>query len=156
VPAFLGLGAPAWDFGARATVLGISRGAGKDALVRAVLEGVAQRGADLVEAAEKDSGMRIERVRVDGGMTSNSVFVQALADACARPVEVSAEREATALGAGYLAGLAIGTWRDEDDVAAAWSPAAVVEPAGPPRRERWAEAIGRAKTWLADLSAVQF
>ena len=105
VPALLGLGTPQWDFGARGTVLGLTRGTGRPELVRAVLEGVAQRGADLVEAAETDGGRAIEVLRVDGGMSRNPTFVQALADAAQKPVEVSPVKEATTLGAGFLAGL---------------------------------------------------
>src|SRR5579875_562252 len=108
VPALSGLGTPAWDFGARGALLGLARGAGRPQLVRAVLEGVAQRGADLLEAAEVDAGLTVPALRVDGGMSANPVFVQALADACRRPVELSPQLEATTLGAGYLAGLAVG------------------------------------------------
>ncbi len=98
VPALLGLGAPQWDFGARGALFGLTRGSGRAQLVRAVLEGVAGRGADLVEAAEADSGRVIETLRIDGGMSANRVFVQALADAAGRTVEVSPELEATTLG----------------------------------------------------------
>ena len=89
VPALLGMGTPVWDFGARGTLVGITRGTGRPEVVRAVLEGVAHRGADLVEAAEADTGFAIETLRVDGGMVANDVFVAALADAVGRPVEVS-------------------------------------------------------------------
>ena len=119
VPALLGLGAPYWDFGARGTLVGLTRGTTRAHVVRAVLEGVAHRGADLVAAAEADSKAPIESIRVDGGMSANATFVQALADACGRPVEISPEREATTLGAAYLAGLAVGTWKDEAEIAAA-------------------------------------
>src|SRR6185437_2708811 len=105
VPALLGLGTPVWDFGARGTIIGLTRGSGRPEIVRAVLEGVAHRGADLVEAAEADSGFPIASLRVDGGMTDNGVFVRALADAIGRPVEISPVLEATTLGAGLLAGL---------------------------------------------------
>ena len=107
---------PQWDYGARGTLLGITRGTGRPHVVRAVLEGVAQRGADLVEAAEADGGVADPALRVDGGMSANPTFVQALADATQRPVEVSPVLEATTLGAAFLAGLAIGTWADEDEV----------------------------------------
>src|SRR5690606_7958198 len=108
VPALLGLGTPQWDYGARGTLLGLTRGTTSAHVVRAVLEGVAQRGADLVEAAEADAGLTIPRVRIDGGMSANPTFVQALADAAQRPVEVSPVLEATARGAALLAGLAMG------------------------------------------------
>jgi glycerol kinase len=156
VPALLGLGTPRWDYGARGTLLGITRGTGRCQLVRAVLEGVAHMGADLVEATEADTGLALPRLRVDGGMSGNPTFVQALADATARPVEVSPEREATTLGAGYLAGLAVGTWSGWDDIAARWHPAAVVEPARALDRERWREAVERAAGWEPDLSAISF
>ncbi len=128
VPALLGLGTPVWDFGARGTFTGLTRGTGRPELVRAVLEGVAHRGADLLEAAESDSGLPIGPLRVDGGMSANPVFVQALADACGRPIEIAPVVEATTLGAAYLAGMAVGTWADEDEVAAAWTPRLVVDP----------------------------
>jgi glycerol kinase len=157
VPALLGFGTPQWDFGARGAVFGLTRGSGRAQLVRAVLEGVAHSGADLLEATEHDTGRRIERLRVDGGMSANSVFLQALADACDRPVEVSRELEATTLGAGYLAGLAVGTWGGLDEVADAWFPRAIVEPSGrDPGRDRWMEAVRRAGGWYPDLSAVSF
>lgn len=156
VPALHGMGAPAWDFGARGALLGITRGVGRPQVVRAVLEGVAHRGADLVESAEADTGLALAALRVDGGMTANRTFLQALADATGRPVEVSPVLEATTLGAAYLAGMAIGLWRDEDEVAAAWAPRAVVEPAAPPRREQWLEARSRALRWEPGLSTLDF
>jgi glycerol kinase len=156
VPALLGLGTPRWDYGARGTLLGITRGTGRPQVVRAVLEGVAQRGADLVEAAEADTGLALDRLRVDGGMTGNPTFVQAVADATGRPVEVSPEREATTLGAGFLAGLAVGTWDGWDDLAATWRPSTVVEPARALDRDRWREAVDRAARWEPDLSAISF
>lgn len=156
VPALLGLGTPFWDYGARGTLLGLTRGAGRPQVVRAVLEGVAQRGADLVDAAEHDSGSSIPVVRVDGGMSRNPTFVQALADATQRPVEVSPVIEATTLGGAFLAGLATGAWGGWDDIAATWAPARTVEPKGPLDRERWREAVERSRRWFGDLSALEF
>jgi glycerol kinase len=156
VPALLGLGTPRWDYGARGTLLGITRGTGRPQLVRAVLEGVAQRGADLVEAAEADTGLSLDRLRVDGGMSANPTFLQAVADATQRPIEVSPEREATTLGAGFLAGMAVGSWAGWDDVAATWRPRLVVDPAGELPRDRWREAVERAVGWEPDLSAISF
>ncbi len=156
VPALLGLGTPAWDYGARGTLLGVTRGTGRPEVVRAVLEGVAHRGADLVEAAEADAGLHIASLRIDGGMSANPTLVQALADAAQRPVEVSPVVEATTLGAAFLAGLAIGTWAGLDDIAATWSPARTVEPRSRPDRERWREACRRAGGWLPELSAIDF
>jgi glycerol kinase len=156
VPALLGLGTPAWDYGARGTLLGITRGTTRAHVVRAVLEGIAQRGADLVEAAEHDSGLTIGSLRVDGGMSANPTFLQALANAVQRPIEVSPVLEATTLGAAFLAGLARGTWASEAEVAAAWSPREVVEPAGSFDRDQWLEARRRAGGWLSDLSSIDF
>ncbi len=156
VPALLGLGTPTWDFGARGTLLGLTRGSGRAEVVRAVLEGVAQRGADLLEAAETDAGLPIPSLRVDGGMSANHVFVQALANACGRPIEVSPVLEATTLGAAYLAGMAVGTWADEEEVADAWRPRTVVEPNGRLDRDRWREAVERAREWIPALSAISF
>ncbi|HZN16470.1 MAG TPA: FGGY family carbohydrate kinase [Acidimicrobiales bacterium] len=156
VPALLGLGTPVWDFGARGTLLGLTRGSGRPEIVRAVLEGVAHRGADLVEAAEADGQHTIASLRVDGGMTANATFVQALADAAQRPVEVSPVLEATTLGAAYLAGLAIGAMSDEAEIAARWSPARVVEPQRKPDRDRWRAAVDRARATIPELSGLDF
>ncbi len=156
VPALLGLGTPRWDYGARGTLLGLTRGSERPQIVRAVLEGVAQRGADLVDAAEQDTGLTIPSLRVDGGMTDNPTFVQALADATQRPVEVSPVKEATTLGAAFLAGLAVGTWSGWDDIAATWRPRRTVEPGEPLDRERWAKAVDRAAGWFPELSSISF
>jgi glycerol kinase len=156
VPALLGLGTPRWDFGARGTLLGLTRGTGRPELVRAVLEGVAQRGADLVDATEADTGLTIGTLRVDGGMSANGTFVQALADATQRPVEISPIVEATTLGAGFLAGLAVGTWVNMDEIGTTWRPRATIEPGAPLDRSRWADAVNRAAGWIPDLSALDF
>ena len=156
VPALLGLGSPRWDYGARGTLLGLTRGSGRPQIVRAVLEGVAERGADLVDAAEQDSGHAIDVLRIDGGMSRNPTFVQALADAAQKPVEISPVCEATTLGAGFMAGLAVGAWSDVDDLAATWAPIARYEPGAPTDRDRWRDAVDRASKWLPDLSAVDF
>ena len=156
VPALLGLGTPNWDYGARGTLLGITRGTARPHIVRAVLEGVAQRGADLVDAAEATTGLTIPSLRIDGGMSANPTFTQALADATQRTVEISPVLEATTLGAAFLAGLSVGTWGGLDDIAATWKPLRVVEPAGDANRERWASAIERASGWHADLSTFDF
>lgn len=161
VPSFLGTGAPRWDFGARGAFLGISRKTTRAHLVRAVLEGVAQRGADLLDAAEADTGLRVERLRVDGGMSINGIFVQALADFCGRPLEVSAIAEATTLGAAFLAGIATGVWRDQVATAELARVGQVVEPrlserARVERRARWRGALERAGGWVPELSGIDF
>jgi glycerol kinase len=154
VPAPLGLGTPVWDYGARGALFGITRGTGRAEIVRAVLEGIAQRGADLVDAAEADAGIAIPTVRIDGGMTDNATFVQALADATQRPVEVSPVREATARGAALMAALALGHYDSVADLASMWTPKARIEPAGTLDRARWLDAIDRAKGWIPELSGI--
>lgn len=160
VPALLGLGTPAWDYGARGTLLGLTRGTERSHVVRAVLEGVAQRGADLVDAAVDDTSAGIESIRIDGGMSRNPTFVQALATATGRAIEVAPVVESTTVGAAFLAGLGIGTWDRLDDIEALWSPAQVVHP--DPAIDRtalrltWTDALTRAGGWFPELSALDF
>jgi glycerol kinase len=161
VPALLGLGTPVWDFGARGTLVGLTRGSGRPEIVRAVLEGVAHRGADLVEASESDSGFPITALRTDGGMSDNDVFVQALADAIGRPVEISPVQEATTLGAGLLAGLAVGTYATTSELAETFSPRRTVEPqrgeaARVAARDRWLAARHKAEGTIPELSGISF
>jgi glycerol kinase len=161
VPALLGLGTPVWDFGARGTLVGLTRGSGRPEIVRAVLEGVAHRGADLVEASESDSGFPIAALRTDGGMSDNDVFVQALADAIGRPVEISPVQEATTLGAGLLAGLAVGTYATTSELAETFSPRRTVEPqrgeaARVAARDRWLAARHKAEGTIPELSGISF
>jgi len=161
VPALLGLGTPQWDFGARGLLLGLTRGSGRPQIVRAVLEGIAQRGRDLVDAAEEDSGISLPSLRIDGGMSANPIFVQALANALDRPVELSRELEATTLGAGLLAGIELGWWSSVEDLHQSWNPRARVEPEGDEAtravvREQFIEARSRAEKTIPDLSSVSF
>jgi len=160
VPALLGLGTPRWDYGARGTLLGITRGTGRPHVVRAVLEGIAHRGADLIEAARSDSGVDIHTVRIDGGMSANPTFAQAVADAANCPIEVAPVAESTTIGAAFMAGLGVGVFSSLDDLDQLWTPAHVVEPSDPSthgeRRERWADALDRAGGWHSDLSALEF
>jgi glycerol kinase len=161
VPALLGLGTPVWDFGARGTLVGLTRGSGRPEVVRAVLEGVAHRGADLVEASEHDSGYPIATLRVDGGMSANRVFVEALAEAIGLPVEISRVLEATTLGAGLLAGLAVGTYASTEELADTFTPRRVVEPHGDDAgrssaRQRWLAARGKAEASIPELSGISF
>jgi glycerol kinase len=161
VPALLGLGTPVWDFGARGTLVGLTRGSGRPELVRAVLEGVAHRGADLVEAAEADSGHAIATLRIDGGMADNDVFVTALADAIGRPVEISPVLEATTLGAGLLAGLSIGTYGSADELADTFTPKRTVEPSNDDAsrahaRDRWLLARGKSEGTIPEMSGISF
>ena len=158
VPALLGLGTPHWDYGARGTLLGITRGTTRAHIVRAVLEGIAHRGVDLIESAEADSGLTIEEVNIDGGMSRNETFVQALADAARRPVRVSPVTEATTLGAGLLAGCAVGQWSGLQEAVSRISGFGTVVPLGEPglSRQQWGEAVSRARAWIPDLSSLDF
>ena len=156
VPALLGLGTPHWDYGARGTLFGLTRGTTRPHVVRAVLEGVAHRGADMVVAAEADTGLTIDHLRIDGGMSRNPTFVQALANATGRPIEVSPVVEATTVGAAFLAGRATGVWESIEEAATTWAPASSVEPTGALDRELWAKAIGRTTSWIPELSALDF
>ncbi len=156
VPALLGLGTPNWDYGARGTLLGLTRGTERPHVVRAVLEGVAHRGADMVVAAEADTGLTILTLRIDGGMSRNPTFVQALANASGKPVEVAPVVESTTLGAAYLAGVATGMWSSLSDTADEFSPADRVDPTALLDRAAWAAALERAGAWIPELSALDF
>lgn len=160
VPALLGLGTPRWDYGARGALLGLTRGSTRSHVVRAVLEGVAHRGADLLDAAIADTGLPIDAVRIDGGMSRNPTFVQALADATGHPIDVADVAESTTIGAAFMAGLGVGVWRDIRELDELWSPARTVLPAVDVDREaqrtRWTDALDRAAGWHPDLSALDF
>jgi glycerol kinase len=110
----------------------------------------------MVEAAEADTGHEIGSLRIDGGMSDNPTFVQALADAAGKPVEVSPVVEATTLGAAYLAGVATGVWSDLAATSRHWRPRAVVEPSGQLNRDEWAKAVSRTTSWIPELSALDF
>jgi glycerol kinase len=158
VPALVGLGTPHWDYGARGSLFGITRGTTRAHIVRAVLEGVAHRGADLVEAAEMDAALSIPELRIDGGMSRNSTFVQALADASGRCVRVSAHTEATTIGAGYLAGTHVGQWSHLEEAVSTVTWSNTVDPLGNShdQRQQWKEAVSRSRAWIPDLSALDF
>jgi glycerol kinase len=160
VPALLGVGTPEWDFGARGGFFGLTRGATRAHLARAVLEGVAQRGRDLVESAEAD-GLAIGTLRVDGGMSANGSFLQLLADVTGRDVEVAPVLEATTRGAGLLACLGRGLLDDAGAIRATWRPSRTVEPMiDDARREdaraSWLHAKTQALRTIPSLSGVSF
>ena len=114
VPGFVGLGAPHWVPGVRGVLFGLTRGTGPAELARAVLEGVALQVVDLIAAADKDTKESLQTLRVDGGMAGNAWFLQCQANLLGKPVEAALEKEATALGAAFLAGLQVGVWPDLD------------------------------------------
>jgi glycerol kinase len=134
VPAFTGLGAPHWDAYARGAIFGLTRGATDAHFARAALESIAYQSAEVLRAMEADAGIRLAELRVDGGATVNNLLMQFQADILGVPVVRPKVAETTALGAAYLAGLAVGYWRDPADVAANWQVDRRFEPAMPRAR----------------------
>ncbi len=152
VPAFVGLGAPYWDSYARGTMVGITRGTTKAHIARAALESVAYQSAELLEAMQKDAGAPLKELRVDGGASNNDLMMQFQADILGVPVVRPKVTETTALGAAYLAGLAVGYWQSTDEIAGQWQEGKRFEPqmeAGERERlmTRWKKAVSRARDW---------
>ncbi|KXG08371.1 Glycerol kinase [Anoxybacillus sp. P3H1B] len=121
VPAFVGLGTPYWDSDVRGAIFGLTRGTQKEHLVRATLESLAYQTKDVLTAMEADSGISLKALRVDGGAVKNNFLMQFQSDMLGVPVERPVVNETTALGAAYLAGLAIGYWKDQDEIAQQWN-----------------------------------
>jgi len=152
VPAFAGLGAPHWDPYARGTIVGITRGTTAGHIARATLESMAFQSADLVKAMESDSATPLMELRVDGGACVNDLLMQFQSDVLGVPVVRPKVSETTALGAAYLAGLAVGFWKNQDEIAAQWAVDKRFEPkmSATERaalRTTWAKAVERAKAW---------
>jgi glycerol kinase len=122
VPAFAGLGAPYWDASARGAILGLTRGSTAAHLARAAIESIGYQTADLITAMARDAGRGLSVLRVDGGASINDSMLQFQSDLLRVPVVRPRTTETTALGAAYLAGLAVGTWRDRAEIAALWKP----------------------------------
>jgi glycerol kinase len=152
VPAFAGLGAPHWDQYARGTITGITRGTSAGHFARAAIEGIAFQVAEIAEVMRKDSGIAIRELRVDGGASKNNLLLQFQADLLRVPVVRPKVTETTALGAAYLAGLAVGYWKSESDVERNWKVDSTFEPKlsadeALHRQSRWNEALKRARDW---------
>ena len=152
VPAFVGLGAPHWDPHARGAIVGLTRGAGKAHITRATLEAIAYQVRDVVQAMERDSSVHLSELRVDGGAAANNFLLQTQADILGRDVVRPACLETTALGAAYLAGLAIGFWKDRSEVTQNWHEERRFAPqmVDDQREELyagWLRAVERAKGW---------
>jgi glycerol kinase len=152
VPAFAGLGAPHWDQYARGTIVGITRGTTKAHLARAALEGIVLQVRDVLKAMEADAGIKLKELRVDGGASANDLLMQMQADLLNVPVVRPKVTETTALGAAYLAGLAVGYWKSREDIARQWQVDRRFQPAmkSPTRTritEGWERALHRAKAW---------
>ena len=152
VPAFAGLGAPHWDPYARGTIVGLTRGTTRAHVARAALEGIALQSMDVLKAMEADARIRLKELRVDGGASANDLLMQMQADLLNVPVVRPRIAETTALGAAYLAGLAVGFWKSQADIAHQWQVGARFKPSLAPQvRKRkagdWARALSRAKAW---------
>lgn len=155
VPAFTGLGAPHWDMYARGAILGLTRGAGRNHIIRAALESIAYQTHDVLEAMEQDTGLALRELRVDGGASANNFLMQFQSDLNSQTIRRPMIRETTALGAAYLAGLAVGFWKSRDDIKAQWTLDKLYEPnMEAPQRDKllagWRKAVNRAKDWAEE------
>jgi glycerol kinase len=155
VPAFVGLGAPYWDMYARGTIVGLTRGSSKAHIVRATLESIAYQTRDVLEAMEADSGIKLKTLRVDGGAALNNFLMQFQSDILGVEVERPVVNETTALGAAYLAGLAVGYWNGQEELLRKWKRDALFTPKmADGERERlyagWKRAVERAKNWIEE------
>ena len=155
VPAFAGLGTPHWDPYARGALLGMTRGTTRAHIARAALEAIALQSADVFTAMSLDAGLPLQELRVDGGASRNDLLMQMQADFSGVPVVRPRVLEATALGAAYLAGLAVGFWSSTDEIAAQWQLGRRFEPAmsadeRAAKLSRWHRAVERAKDWAED------
>ena len=155
VPAFTGLGAPYWDQYARGAIVGLTRGVNKYHIIRATLESIAYSAYEVISAMEADSGSRLTTLKVDGGASANNFLMQQQADIANAPVKRPACIETTAMGAAYLAGLAVGYWKDRDDVCSNWQTDTVFMPqidaaARDERMAGWKKAVKRACDWAKE------
>jgi len=152
VPALAGLGAPYWDMYARGTIIGLTQGTERNHLVRATLEAIAYQARDVIEVMGTEAGLQVPLLRVDGGGTANEFLMQFQADILGIPIQVAAVAETTALGAAYLAGLAVGFWQDTAEIARKWQASRTYEPnMSIDQREflysGWKRAVERARDW---------
>ncbi|MGD9568734.1 MAG: glycerol kinase GlpK [Sedimentibacter sp.] len=153
VPAFTGLGAPHWDMYARGAILGLTRGANRNHIIRATLESIAYQTKDVIEAMIEDSGINLTALKVDGGATANNFLMQFQSDILNVNIERPEVTETTALGAAYLAGLAVGFWKSKGEIAQNWSISKKFKPEMDEEKRNelykgWQKAIGRAKGWV--------
>ena len=155
VPAFTGLGAPYWDQYARGTIVGLTRGVNKYHIIRATLESIAYQAHDVIKAMEADAGIRLNGLKVDGGASANDFLMQTQADMIQAPVKRPSCVETTAMGAAYLAGLAVGYWRDQEEVRANWSIDRTFEPEitveeQEKRMKGWKKAVRYSFNWAKE------
>ncbi|MCH7988896.1 MAG: glycerol kinase GlpK [Planctomycetes bacterium] len=152
VPAFVGLGAPYWNQQARGTIVGLTRGVTREHIARAALESMAYQTRDVLEAMQQDAGVKLNALKVDGGATANNLLMQFQADLLGVTVQRPVVQETTALGAAYLAGLAVGFWKDKNDISNNWALDREFTPSLPSEHcERqyanWKRAVERSLDW---------
>ncbi|WP_459480270.1 glycerol kinase GlpK [Clostridium saccharoperbutylacetonicum] len=152
VPAFTGLGAPYWDMYARGAILGLTRGANRNHIIRAALESIAYQSRDLIDAMQEDSGCKLTRLKVDGGASRNNLLMQFQADITGAEVVRPIITETTALGAAYLAGLAVGFWESKEEIAEKWAVSQAYTPNLEEEKKAklykgWKKAVKRAEGW---------
>lgn len=153
VPALTGLGAPHWDQYARGIVVGITRGSTKGHFARATLEGIAFQAMDVLKSMEADSGIEIKELRVDGGAAANNLLLQFQSETLQSPVIRPKQLETTALGAAYLAGLAVGYWKDLEELQSQWAKDRTFTPEIDSEEmaksvRKWEKALAKAKNWI--------
>ncbi len=152
VPGFVGLGAPYWDMYARGSISGLTRGSNKNHLIRAALESIGYQTRDVIEAMEEDSKIKLKELKVDGGAVENNFLMQFQSDILNVPVHRPNITETTALGAAYLAGLAVGFWSNKDEISRKWSVDKEFNPSMKKEKREllykgWKKAVGRSLKW---------
>ena len=152
VPAFAGLGSPYWDMYARGCIVGLTRGANKNHIIRATLESIAYQSKDLIEVMQEDSGIKLSSLKVDGGAVRNNFLMQFQSDILGTNVLRPVVTETTALGAAYLAGLAVGFWHDKDEIKKGWSLDRLYKPNLEIEKKEllykgWKKAVARSRNW---------
>jgi glycerol kinase len=155
VPAFAGLGAPYWDMEARGAILGLTRGTTKSHIIRATLESLAYQTKDVLGAMEADSGIKLQTLKVDGGAVANNLLMQFQADILGVPVDRPQITETTALGAAYLAGLAVGVWKSKDELCKVWKidrqfAPAMANDTSAKLYKGWQKAVKRSMDWVEE------
>ena len=155
VPAFVGLGTPHWDMYARGAIVGLTRGANKNHIIRATLESIAYQTRDVLEAMQEDSGIKLKSLKVDGGASANNFLMQFQADIIGKPVDRPSTLETTALGAAYLAGLSVGFWNDKSEIKKNWCLEKTFIPNmseedRDKKHSKWKRAVERSLEWELD------
>jgi len=152
VPAFVGLGSPYWDMYARGTIVGLTRGANRNHIIRATLESIAYQTKDVLGAMEEDSEIKLQALKVDGGAVRNNFLMQFQSDILGTRVLRPEIIETTALGAAYLAGLAVGFWKDKEEISRSWKldtqyKASMSDYEREELHRGWKKAVERSKGW---------